>query len=288
VRHIFRARAAEQSWKTICEHLDREHPQHGAAWTPQRCQWIVRNRVYLGEAKQGKIVNPDAHEPIVTRIEWEAARPNGKRREWRGDPRMLSGLARCATCGYALRRDYTRPDYMRYACAGRKARGGVCTHPVTIGADRLDAFLEESFLARLADEPVVLEAVPAETSLADAVAELEQAEAELAAYRSMNLVTVLGAEGFEAGIRERAEAVNASSAKVAALRRLQPPIPLAASVVGEWEGLSVPERRSLLSAAVHAVLVSPASGRGSRRPVSERVRILWLGDALPDLPGLTG
>ena len=125
VRYIFSARAAETSWKRICEHLDREHTQeNGASWTPQRCQWIVGNRVYLGEARQGVIVNPDAHEPIVDRIEWEAARPNGRRREWRVEPRLLSSLARCATCGYALRKDYTRADYPRYACGGRKAREG--------------------------------------------------------------------------------------------------------------------------------------------------------------------
>jgi site-specific DNA recombinase len=287
VQYIFGARAAETSWKTICEHLDREHPQAGT-WTPQRCQWIIRNRAYLGEAKQGKIVNPTAHEPIVDRIAWEAARPNGKRREWRGEPRMLSGLARCASCGYALRRDYTRADYPRWSCAGRKARGGVCSHPVTIGTDRLDAFVEERFLDRLASEPIVLAAVRAEDSLVEAVASLEATEAELDLFRSTNLITVLGTERFESGIRERAEAVNAASAKVADLRRSQPALPLSASVPEEWERLAAGERRSLLSAVVQAVLVSPASGRGSRRPVAERVRIVWMGDALPNLPGLAG
>jgi hypothetical protein len=199
---------------------------------------------------------------------------------------MLSGIARCATCGYALRRDYTRADYPRYACAGRKARGGVCTHPVTIGADRLDGYVELEFLARLEAEPVVLEAVPTANALGDAVAALELAEAELAAYRSTNLVMVLGEQAFTAGIVERVDAVNAASAKVGELRRLHPVSPLDASLVDEWGDLSAPERRSLLSAAIHAVLVSPASGRGSRRPVGERVRIVWRGDDLPDLPGL--
>ena len=35
---------------------------------------MIRNPVYLGEASSGKHVNPDAHEPLVTRAEWEAAR----------------------------------------------------------------------------------------------------------------------------------------------------------------------------------------------------------------------
>ena len=46
---------------------DNEH------WTVASVGTIVRNRVYLGEARAGKIVNPDAHEPIVTLAEWQAA-----------------------------------------------------------------------------------------------------------------------------------------------------------------------------------------------------------------------
>ena len=286
VRYIFAARARGESWRTICEELDREHPQaNGATWTPQRCQWIVRNRVYLGEARQGSIVNADAHDALVSRVEWEAARPDGTRREWRGEPRMLSGIARCASCGYALRRDYTRADFARYACGGRKAQG-VCSHPVTIGADRLDAFVEEVFLARLASEPVRLEAVPMEDSLAEAVEQLEQAEAELETFRSLNLATVLGAESFEAGIRERAEAVNRARERVAELRRLQPAPVLSAELAEEWPSLSSRERRELISVAMRAVLISPALSRGSRRPVAERARIVWQGDDLPELPGL--
>lgn len=285
VRYIFRARAAGDSWRSVCEALDRDYRQEDAAWTPQRCQWIVRNRAYLGESRQGQLVNAEAHEPLVSRVEWEAARPNGERREWRGEPRMLSGIARCGSCGYALRKDYTRADYPRYACGGRKARG-VCAHPVTIGAARLDAYVEEAFLERVAAEPVALEAVAADDALAEAVAVLEQAEDELQAYRSTSLVSVLGVEAFEAGIRERAEAVNVASAEVAQLRRLQPAIPSGANVADEWPNLTTTERRALLEATVEAVLVYPASGRGSRRPVSERVGIAWLGDPLPTLPGL--
>jgi site-specific DNA recombinase len=279
VRLIFRSRGADRSWRTICEELDRDYPQDGKTWTAQRLQWIVRNRVYLGEAKQGKITNPDAHEPIIDRVTWEAARPNGKRREWRGAPRLLSGIARCGSCGQVLRRDYTRSDYPRYACSGRRAGNGVCTHPVTIGAERLDAHVQEQFLGQLArSEPAVLDATLAQDDLAEAVLALEQAEAELAAYRSTNLVTVLGVEAFEHGIRERADTVAVASAKVAELRRAQPAVPLDANLVEEWPSLTIEERRMTLACVITSVQVFPASGRGARRPVSERVRIVHLDD----------
>jgi site-specific DNA recombinase len=284
LRSVFLERAAGVSWATICARLDSDLPQTGA-WTPQRLQWIIRNRCYLGEARQGDVVNPDAHEPLVSRVEFEAAQGNGKLREWRGEPRLLSGLVRCATCGYAMRRDYSRPDFARYSCGARKARG-VCAHPVTIGSDRLDAYVSETFLARLADEPVVLEGTPIEDSLAEAVGALEQAEAELAAYRSTNLVTVLGEAGFTAGITERANAVTHASARVAELRQRQT-MPASADVLAEWDGLAIPDRRSVVAAAMQAVLVAPAPSRGSRRPVDERVSLVWVGEPLPRLPGLT-
>jgi site-specific DNA recombinase len=283
VRSVFLARAAGTSWGAICERLDMQLPQSGS-WTPQRLQWIVRNRAYLGEARQGDVVNIDAHEPLVSRVEFEAAQGNGKRREWRGEPRLLSGLVRCASCGYALRRDYSRRDFARYSCGARKARG-VCEHPVTIGADRLDAYVTDTFLARLADEPVVLEGSPIEDSLVEAVGALEQAEAELAAFRSTNLVTVLGEAAFTAGITERARAVTHASGRVAELRRRET-APASADVLEEWGSLATSERRSVIAAALQAVLVAPAQSRGSRRPVDERVSLVWVGEPLPGLPGL--
>ena len=48
--------------------LDRQ-PALVADWGRQP----VKNRVYLGEARSGKYVNPNAHEPIVTQAEFDAA-----------------------------------------------------------------------------------------------------------------------------------------------------------------------------------------------------------------------
>jgi DNA invertase Pin-like site-specific DNA recombinase len=283
VRSVFRSRAENKSWRTICEQLDRELPEE-APWTPQRLQWIVKNRAYLGEARQGDVTNPDAHEPLVTRVEFEAAQSNGERPAWRGEPRLLAGVARCGSCGYGLRKDYTRADFARYSCSGRRA-GAVCEHPVTIGADRLEEYVTDAFLARLDAEPVVLEGEPLDESLAEAVGALEAAEAELAAFRSTNLVTVLGEAAFTAGITERAEAVSAASSRVAELRQHDAAIPVTAGLIDEWGNLTVPERRSAVAAGIQAVLVHPSS-RGSRRPVGDRVDLIWRGDLLPALPGL--
>ncbi|CAN5245327.1 hypothetical protein BH20ACT13_BH20ACT13_05220 [soil metagenome] len=286
VRFCFMSRARDVSWHSIAAEMDERWPVEGS-WTPQRLQHMVSSDVYLGVARSGEYGNREAHELIVSRAQWEAAQSNGDRREWRGTPRLLSGIARCATCGYALRKDYTRPDFARYACGKRKA-GAVCECPVTIGSDRLDEYITESFLDRLRSEPVSIGATPAGDDVVDAVRELEEAEVELEAYISTNLASTVGVEVFQTGATKRADAVNAARARVAELQRLQPAVALTTSVIDEWPSLTVEERRSLMSAAIQAVLVSPALGRGSRRPVGERVRIVWLGEDLPDLPGLTG
>lgn len=284
VRDLFAMRSREVSWHLICAHLDATCPRQGA-WTHQRLDWMIRNRVYLGEARQGDLRNADAHEAIVTREEWEAAQSRGVRRSWRGVPSLLSGIARCGSCGYALTRNWSRPDFPVYGCGKRRAQG-VCAAPVTIGAARLEAHVEEVFLEWARAEAVVFEGVPVEERLADALAALEQAETELAAYRSTNLVSVLGPEQWAAGISERAEAVRAAQVRVVEVRSTAP-LPTTSDVVSDWPGLDHVERRALIASVIRCVLVHRLASRSlSLAPVAERVTIVWVGDDLSSLPGL--
>jgi hypothetical protein len=149
----------------------------------------------------------------------------------------------------------------------------------------LDDYISGLFLERLRVEPVVIRGTPAADDLVEAVRRLEDAEAELEAYLSAS-VKFVGVELFEAKARERVDAVSAARARVAELQRPQPSVALTVAVLDEWPNLTVEERRSLLSAAIHAVLVSPAAGRGSRRSVGKRVDVFWAGDELPALAGL--
>lgn len=284
VRDVFAMRAKGVSWHLICEHLDRVSPREGA-WTHQRLDWMIRNRVYLGEARTGAIRNAEAHAPSVSRVEWEAAQSRDERRPHRGVPALLSGIARCGSCGYALTRNWARPDFPNYSCGKRRARG-VCAGPVVIGLHRLDAHIEERFLERATRNPIVLEGVPVSEHFADAIAQLEAAEAELAAYRDTNLVSVIGEQAWIAGMTERASAVEQAQALVAE-RRGASSLPSVTNLVAEWPDLDHVERRAILQADIQAVLVHPvASGRPRAVPVSDRVTIVWAGDVLPALPGL--
>ncbi len=283
VRDLFSMRAREVSWHLICEHLDATCPR-GGAWTHQRLDWMIRNRVYLGEARQGDVRNADAHEAIVTREQWEAAQSRGVRRPWRGVPALLSGIARCGSCGYALTRNWSRPGFPTYGCGKRRAKG-ICPQPVTIGAARLEAFVEETFLEWARAEQIVFEGVPVEERLTDALAAAEQAEAELVAYRATNLVSVLGSEQWGAGITERAEAVRSAQERVQAIRQTAP-LPQTSDVLSDWPRLDHVERRALIASVMACVLVHPVSRSLGLAPVGDRLTIVWAGDALPDLPGL--
>ena len=69
---------------------------------------LLRNRVYLGEARYGELVNEDAHEALVTSSVWAAAQPGqeARRRPRRTYPLSGSGplrLMRWAASRYACR-----------------------------------------------------------------------------------------------------------------------------------------------------------------------------------------
>ncbi len=181
-----------------------------SAWTPQRLRPHDPQRTFTsGSRRSGEYVNREAHEPSSRASSGRPLRGTGSVESGSGAPRLLSGIARCATCGYALRKDYTRPDFARYACGGRKAKA-VCSSPVTIGAERLDNYVTDLFLERLRSEPVCHRCHPCGRGARRGRAgELEEAEAELAAYMSTNLVSIIGPEAFEAGARQRADAVMA-------------------------------------------------------------------------------
>jgi len=60
---------------------------------------MLRNRVYLGEARSGDIVNRTAHEPIVDPATFAAAQVSrGGLRPAAGHVRLLAGVVRCGSC----------------------------------------------------------------------------------------------------------------------------------------------------------------------------------------------
>jgi len=278
IREMFLRRAGGESWKSLARFLGERIP--GTNWSVGSVTSLVNSRTYLGEVRHGDIVNADAHEPLVTRAEWEAAQSARLARPHQRTGSLLAGIIRCAACGYAMSREtsgqrFGDKRYVLYGCRKQHA-GGTCPAPTKISDTIVDAYVERAFLDRLASEgfPVVA-GDEIGRDLDELVDQLEAAEAELAAYRDANLVSVIGAEAFRAGLEERARRVDDTRAALVRSRGdRQPPIP-SADLIDVWSGLALVERRAILAAAITAVFVKRAhlSRRGT--PVEERCAIVW-------------
>src|SRR4029453_10365376 len=106
---------------------------------------LIKNPVYLGQARSGKFVNDDAHEPLVTRAEFDAAQLGRTMLKAQDGSlaaqAMLGGLARCAGGGHPRKTGgnksrKTGRRYPTYYCTGRYA-SGLCPARATIRASRL-------------------------------------------------------------------------------------------------------------------------------------------------------
>ena len=68
---------------------------------------MVKNKVYLGQARSGKVVKEKAHEALVTLAEFDAAQGTRtllKQRDGSlASQALLGGLVRCAGCGHTLK-----------------------------------------------------------------------------------------------------------------------------------------------------------------------------------------
>jgi site-specific DNA recombinase len=285
VKRIFQMRAEDASWQTICAYLDEAL---GGGWTIQTVMGIVSSRVYLGEVRHGDHVNPAAHPALVTRAEWQAAQQTAGLRAPRRVGSLLAGIVRCAACGYAMTRATSGRRfgdivYWRYEC--RKVHGGGrCPAPTSIAGPALDDHVERAYLDRREADRLVAAADPIEIP-DTALAQLEAAEAELAAYRDAQLISVIGADTYRAGLQERVRVVEDAARAVAVARRAHPAQMPPADLLDLWPQLHMQERRRILAAAIDTVYVKRSHLGRRGTPVADRARILWAGEGPDVLPG---
>jgi DNA invertase Pin-like site-specific DNA recombinase len=297
IRELFRRRARGEGWTALARFLDVSGvrgPYSNAAWTPTAVAKMLRNPVYLGEARSGRHVNRAAHKPLVTRAEWEAAQGNGRTVSTprNGDGLLLSGLVRCAACRYLM-----KPDTMRgrdgsrlglYRCRVRHA-AGLCSAPATVMARLLDPHIENVFLDALGPDGPLAEASQATGAIDGAALRVDEAARELDEYLAANLISVIGAERFRAGLEQRQEALDAARCELADTRQasaFSDALNLTPGRLREaWPALSTAERRHLLAASIDAVVIRAVRGSGRTVQLDERALVLWRGQAPDDFPG---
>ena len=233
---------------------------------------MLKNRVYLGELRDGPYLNEHAHPAIVDLDTFEAAQTGKPRPPRSADgPALLAGLIRCASCGHVMSRK--RTANVVYACPARHS-GERCPGPASITTALIDAHVGTIALRELERLSVTAKdsrgAEQAQATLADA-------ERERDAYLSGVKAAGLAVETFAAGARERQAAVDVAREALRAELSRRAVVPDMGTGADAWEVLDSHERNQLLRSLLSVVVVARAGGRGSRTPLEDRVRVLAFG-----------
>jgi Site-specific recombinases, DNA invertase Pin homologs len=293
IRELFRRRATGTSWTQLCRFLEESGvvtPWGNEHWVVASVGSIVRNRVYLGEARAGDIVNPEAHTAIVSLAEWNAA--NSARgvhpgRSGRGTG-LLSGLLRCGGCSYAMKPKMGKTrhgkDFLEYGCKPDKA-GGRCPAPASVKATVIEPFVL-SHLFEFAESATARIAAGKEEDRPDLETMIAEAEAERDAALDGRLAEILGGPESEAFLRT----VESRQAKLEALLERQAeqeqeraPAQIKANLRSVWEDLPLEGRRRLLHSVFDSAFVWRTSdqGRNGKLPIGERTKLFLAGQGPP-------
>src|SRR5215216_4829706 len=222
VAEAFRKRATGASWAELTRFLEEKEvypPSGNKHWSKAGVSALIKNPIYLGQARSGKVVKEGAHEPLVTRAEFDAAQSVKKSLFKQQDgsvasKAMLGGLARCAGCGHTLKitgnTDKKSGDrYPVYYCVGRYAKG-LCPARATVRAALLDAHVEAQVLAALqAEDGLLAQAVAASEQIEASARAQTEAEHELDLFvNNPKLLSLLGEQKFIEGAEVRQRALD--------------------------------------------------------------------------------
>jgi DNA invertase Pin-like site-specific DNA recombinase len=284
VRQAFEMRAREVSTQQIADHIADEL---GRGFTKSGARAMLRNRVYLGEARAAKtVVNPKAHKPIVTEELFAAAQRDAKytpRVNTWASQSALSGLITCAACGNRLHVVDSGVGKASYVCRGRSSNGR-CTERA-VGQVRL---VDEHVIGLLAEmeEDVLSGAASAEHAYLEAKEAVTKAEAELERFSDPTLSTDLGMTLWRRGIEKAAK--NVEAARRALWDLDDPGLPEDAKIVeldGKkhiytvWGDDPAADRRTLRRYVSSVTLTKADPARRRWQPIAERVTVAWRGGA---------
>jgi len=290
IREVFLRRVQGGSWQQLASYLNFEQVPtfSGGQWTPGSVRAIVSNPVYKGEARGAQeLVNPEAHEPIVSKAEWRAAnRRRGEKPATRGEGKLLSGLVCCGSCGGRMSADRNRHGSF-YRCRNRIVNVSGCPQPATISGKLIEPHVVEAALAllpTLAHKPQGADG-PGAAELEQALAEAEANLAEFTeAWQAEGVSPATAAKVLARLERKRDDAIAALAAiaeRPAAQEWLTiPPEQLRELLFEEVEGGVLGDEVKLQPRHVPTVrqflrdfVIERAVVRPGRGPVEERVEI---------------
>jgi site-specific DNA recombinase len=242
VREVFERRASGAGWNPLADYLTEVT---GRRWPLNSVRELVRNDLYKGVLRHGDLISEWSPGAVVDEALWAAAQ-----RRTTHDPRasrsdgfyLLSGLARCGACGYALNpnRAGTRKDgseRLRYVCRNRQ-----CPTPrPQIEARRLERYVEIQTKA-VAHEFTTRAHAPDLSALEDAVT---------AAKRRLDWMTTPEAvdglaEMYGAAVKQYREAHDAALAALGEARQQSGVAERSFDLGAVWDDLPPSDRREAL------------------------------------------
>ncbi len=270
VRQLFERRAGGAGYSALADLLEEAT---GRSWTRQAVAAMLRRRLYAtGRLEYDGVVSDVEAGAIVDEPLWFAAQraetgvraPRDPDGSW-----LLSGLARCATCGHALapwtgarrRRQDPRRGKMdwvdvpnpsrRYRCVNR-----ACSARASVNAPSIERLaVLQSFAA--GDELVTRAEAPDLGALEAAAATAEQRLAQVLAPEARDALGELWAADVKARREERDDALAA----LGEARRDAGVAPATLRLRETWDALSLADRRAALALFWREVRVSPSNGK---------------------------
>lgn len=298
IREVFRRRACGRSWRELGDYLEAAGVTTSwgnRVWTTSSLRSVVMNRAYLGEARQGEIVNREAHEAIVSEKEWQAAQPGERiilrKEQAQSAACVLRGILVCGGCGKRMlvggsKNHKGRRNPPHYYCKGRHA-SGRCPARASSRHTVIDSYVEEQLLAAFGDRGPLAEALVKQDRLEKALRELEAARYTLAQYVSNStLIETIGIEMFTKGAEEHQRRVELGELALAEARAAQEALstPIDGDLLHAWTSgeLTPLERRTIVAGMVDRVILHPSKrpGKRSGKDIGERVQIVLRGNQL--------
>jgi DNA invertase Pin-like site-specific DNA recombinase len=250
--------------------------ENGISISKSGVREMMRNRAYLGESMGRK----DAHDPIVTPDEWDAAQPKGKRPIHDGSiasKGMLTRLITCAGCGQAVsvgggrkRADGDRPG--RYFCRGY-SKNGRCPEQAAAMLTKVDDYVREAITTAMADGTLkaTADAIRRYTRARDAV---DQAQATFDALADTKLLAEFGPARLAQMAAEQRAVLDAAKAALA-------DTPAPDSVIEPdsllWDKWDIEDERAFARQVISEVRLRRGGKGGAALPIEQRVAIRWAG-----------
>lgn len=274
VRAAFRLAGAGGSLRAVRDLIENATGIRRALPTTRE---MLRNETYLGVVRYGTLANMEAHEPLVTRDEFDAAQrePTTRRASAKS---LLAGIATCASCGRGMVASTSGTSRM-YRCPVDSGKRPKCEAPATILLPVLDEFVTEAVRSWARGEGLEDQVIETRERADSSIEELTRAlaieEDRRDAYAVETATLDVPASTIAKGLAAREERVQAAREALEAARE-RDGVTVSRQTIGElWEDSSTAERRCLIASVVSRVEIRRLTRRNVPEPVEARSLIVW-------------